>query len=254
MTSQLPPSKFGAGTTYGETGQAYALPQATPPPAAMPPTNPVNPDNYAAAPAYLTHTPDPYATTQFASATAYSSPAPPGVAPTAIGSGGGAAIAAAVLSLIGALWYGIDVVRNWDTIGYLFQSLDGLSALGLSGSVVAWAYGAIAAVIAEFVFVVLLLLGAILLLARNSAGRVMVALGSLLVVAANVYWALAAFHAVDWLDALNDDAGIHGSTGEFAATILLNTGLPGVLALVTLILAMTAAAKRWCQRVPAVIP
>ena len=245
MSSQLPPSKFGAGTTYGDTGQAYALPQSTPPPTPTPSSYPVTPDPYAG-PSYSTSTPDPYAAQRFTSPPAYSSPVSSGAAPVAMGTGGGAAIAAAILSLIGALWYGIDIVRNWGTIGYLFQSLDALSQFGSSGSVVAWAYGAIAAVVAEFAFVALLLLGAILLLARSSAGRAMVALGSLLVIAANGYWMLAAFQAVGWLNSLTYSAG---STGEFIAKILLNTGLPAVLAVATLILAMTDSAKRWCQRV-----
>ena len=249
MSSQLPPSKFGAGTTYGETGQAHALP---PTPAAAPPSYPVTPDPYAAT-AYPTPAPDPYAAPQFSAPATYSNVAPAGVAPAAVspGVGGGAAIAAAILSLIGALWYGIDVIRNWDSIRYLFQSLSQVSGLGLSGSMVAWAYGAIAAVIAEFAFVALLLLGAILLLARSSAGRVMVALGSLLVIAANVYWVLAALQAVGWLNSFSASGG---STGEFVAKILLNTGPPAVLAIVTLILAMTSSAKRWCQRVAAIGP
>lgn len=245
MSSQLPPSKFGAGTTYGDTGQAYALPQSTPPPAPTPSSYPVTPDPYAGS-SYPTSSPDPYVAQQFTAPTAYSSPVSLGTAPVAMGTGGGAALAAAILSVIGALWYGIDIVRNWSAIGYLFQSLDALSKFGSSGSVAAWAYGAIAAVVAEFAFVALLLLGAILLLARSSAGRVMVALGSLLVIAANVYWMLAALQAVGWLNSLTYGSG---STGEFVAKILLNTGLPAVLAVATLILAMTGSAKRWCQRV-----
>lgn len=252
MSNQLPPSKFGAGTTYGETGQAYALPQPTPPPAPAPPSYPATPGSYTP-PAYPTPAPDPYAAPQFSAPATYSSAAPAGVAPAAVsaGVGGGAAITAAILSLIGALWYGIDVVRNLDSIRYLFQTLDQLSGVGLPGSTVAWAYGAVAAVIAEFVFVVLLLLGGILLLTRSSAGRVMVTLGSLLVIAANVFWLLAAFQAVNWLDAFSAP-GMAGSTGAFVGKILLNTGLPAVLALVALILAMTGSAKQWCHRTAAV--
>ncbi len=257
MAGELPPSKFGAGTTYGDSGRSYPPPQAASPP---PPPPPPPPPSYAPAP-------DPYATTGYATAPpptsssapqysappAYSYPAATGAAPAARGAGGGtAAIAAAILGLIGAIWYGVDVVRSWDDIDYLFKSLDGLSNLGVSGSVAFWAYGAIAAVIAEFAFVVLLLLGGILLLARSSAGRVMVVLGSLLVIATNIYWILAAFKAVDWLNSFAGSAEVTGSTGEFLGRVLLNAGLPALLGLVTLILAMTASAKRWCQRVTAV--
>lgn len=245
MAGELPPSKFGAGTTYGDSGRSYPPPQAASPPP-PPPSYAPAPDPYATA-GYATAPPP---APQYSAPPAYSYPAATGAAPVARVAGGGtAAIAAAILGLIGAIWYGVDIVRSWDDIGYLFKSLDGLSKLGVSGSVAFWAYGAIVAVIAEFVFVVLLILGGILLLARSSAGRVMVVLGSLLVIATNIYWILAAFKAVDWLTSFAGSAEVTGSTGDFLGRILLNAGLPALLALVTLILAMSASAKRWCQRV-----
>lgn len=244
MAGKLPPSKFGAGTTYGDSGRSYPPPQAPPPP--PPPSYAPAPDPYATTGYATAPPPASYPAPQYSPPPAYSYPAATGAARVA--GGGGAAIAAAILGLIGAIWYGVDVVRSWDDIDYLFKSLDGLSKLGVSGSVAFWAYGAIAAVIAEFAFVVLLLLGGILLLARSSAGRVMVVLGSLLVIATNIYWILAAFKAVDWLNSFAGSSEVTGSTGEFLGRVLLNAGLPALLALVTLILAMTASAKRWCQR------
>lgn len=193
-------------------------------------------------PTYQTPAPDPYAATQFSAPASYSHQAQ-------VPAGGATAIAAAILSLIGALWYGIDVVRGWDGIVQLLKSLDALSSLGLSGSLTAWAYGSIASVVAQLIFVPVLLIGAILLLAHNPAGRTMVVFGSVLVIATNIFWALAAFEAIGWVNNFTESVGAgRNSGGELAARMLLNVGLPALLAVITLVLAMSASAKFWCRR------
>ena len=248
MSNQLPPSKFGAGTTYGQSGQPHALsqPVPTPPPPVAPPAYPSTqvpqtPTAYPT-PTYQTPAPDPYAATQFSAPASYSHQAQ---APA----GGASAITAAILSLIGALWYGIDVVRGWDGIVELLKSLDALSSLGLSGSLTAWAYGSIASVVAQLIFVPVLLIGGILLLTRSSAGRTMVILGSLLVIATNIFWALAAFEAIGWVNNFTEGIGAGRNVGgELAARVLLNIGVPALLAVVIVVFAMTASAKLWCRR------
>lgn len=260
MSSQLPPSKFGAGTTYGETGQAHALPTTAPPPL---PTAPAAPPQYAPAtdpyatvsyqaptapdaypvPSYPAHSPDPYASQYVMAPAGYSAPLR---APSA---GGATAIVAAILSLIGAVYYGVDTIRNWDGITMAFRSLSNLSGLNLPASLTAWVYGSAAAVIAQLVMVVLLAVGAILLFTRSAAGRMLVVFGSLLVIAANAYWAIYALQLSDWLDDFDNSTGMGGqSSGEFIGTVLLNTGLPALVAGVTLILALTASTKAWCSR------
>lgn len=247
MSNQLPPSKFGAGTTYGESGKAHSLPKTTPSPPPAPPPSPAYPStsdpyaskaNYAAPPA-----PDPYAAPSYAPApdpyAQQYAPAPAGypAAARTTNPGAGTAITAAILGLAGAVWYVVDTVRTWDGIQAVFGSLDGLSQLGLPAESLAWAYGSVAAIIAQFIVIVLLFVGAILLFNRSPGGRVSVVLGSILVIAANVYFAVYAFRITDW----GKNFG-----GDLADDILLNTALPAVLALVVLVLASSASTKAWC--------
>lgn len=259
MSSQLPPSKFGAGTTYGEPGQPHALrqtptppPSPSPPPApAAPPPYPVAPDPYGQTAAYQAPVPDAYSSTyqmpdavappQFATASSYSNPVSAGAPPLAVGTpgdSGGAAITAAILSLIGAAWYGWVVIDGWEAVKYMFSTLGQLSAMGADG----WYYGSVAAVIARCIVVPLLLLGGILLLTRSSIGRVMVILGSVLTIAVNGYETILVVRSVSNGAKLGD---------AFATTYLPQVALPLVLAIVVLVLAMSGSANRWCQRATA---
>lgn len=256
MSSQLPPSKFGAGTTYGEPGQPHALRQTpTSPPAPPPPPAPAAPSPYPATPdpygqtaAYQAPLLDPYSSTyqmpgsvappQFPTANSYSNPVSAGARSLALvtpSGSGGAAITAAILSLIGAAWYGWVIIDGLEAIKYMFSTLSQLSAMGADG----WYYGSVAAVIARCVVVPLLLLGGVLLLTRSSMGRVMVIMGSLLTIAVNGYETILVVKAVSNGTKLGD---------AFAATYLPQVALPLVLAIVVLMLAMSSSAKRWCQR------
>ncbi|OJZ64167.1 hypothetical protein BRW64_18875 [Mycolicibacterium diernhoferi] len=158
--------------------------------------------------------------------------------PIAVGTSGGIAIAAAVLSLIGAVWYAIDTIRNWDSLKYVFSALDDLSRIGLSSSATAWAYGSVASIVAQFILVALLLVGGILLIARVSAGRVLAIGGSVLVIAANAFWALYTFENLGW-----------HIGNEFAGKVLLNTGLPAVVAIIALVLLCSGSTKLWCRKI-----
>ena len=249
MTSQLPPSKFGAGTTYGQAGQSHALPQTSPPPQ---PVYPSAQDPYAASAYQAPPTPDPHSTVSYPTAATpqYSAPqlstsaSYPGSV-TSGSPGSGTAIAAAILSLIGALWYGIDVIRTWDSFQYILTSLDSLSSLGMRGADVVWGYAAVGAAVAQLVLIPLLLLGGILLLTRSSAGRTMAILGSLLVIVANVVWIIAAVR-VYTAYASYDLGG--SSVGHLIGQSLLNMGLPTLLAVVVLFLAASTGTKQWCSR------
>lgn len=253
MSNQLPPSKFGAGTTYGEAGQSHALPQTTPPsrPASVPPSYPSAPDPYAPSAYQASPTPDPHATVSYPpAATSYTPPqfaAPSYAAPVASGSpGSGTAIAAAIISLVGALWYGIDVIRTWEAFKGILTSLDALSGLGMSGGDMAWGYATVGAAIAQLVLIPMLLIGGILLLTRSPAGRMMVILGSLLVIAANTIWIIIAVRVYAAYSSY-----VYGGSGkgELVGQILLNMGVPTLLAVGALFLAASTSTKLWCQDV-----
>lgn len=253
MSNQLPPSKFGAGTTYGDTGQAHSLPQTAPPPvtpppppvAPPPPPYSVAPDPYAtaghlappsadpyAAPGQPTPVPDPYAPQYVTASAGYSIPT------RAAGTGAAIPVTAAILSLIGAVWYGIDTILNWNRVEFLFLILD--------GSPTGWQYGLVVTVIMQFIFVLLLLVGGILLLTRNSIGRVFALLGTALVVAANIYWAIATF---DFANSLDASLGTNSPVREdLVVTVLLNIGLPALLAIIAFVLLISGSTTRWCRR------
>jgi hypothetical protein len=189
--------------------------------------------------------PDPYA----GAPTQYPNPSPV-AAPLlpAAGTASGTAVTAAILCLVGALWYGVDTIRNWDKFELMFQILGNSSAFGVGDG---WAAGFLAAAIAQLVFVLLLLVGGIMLLARSSFGRGMAVLGAILVIAANGYLALAGFQTVSYLNDLAQSSGFDSVTRDDVVTsILLNTGLPALIAIVTLVLLMTSSTKQWCRRSP----
>ncbi|MGV0715511.1 hypothetical protein ABQE93_08910 [Mycolicibacterium sp. XJ662] len=193
--------------------------------------------------------PDPYAPTGYPMPTPTAQPVIPGPTYSGAGSIPGTATIAAILSLVGALWYGIDVIRGWEAIGGLLSSVGQLSSLGMDPSVTAWAYGSAASVVAQLILVPALLIGGVLLLCRISAGRAMVMFGSVLVLATNIFWAIAAFQAVGWMTNFANSVGMSRAvSGELVGMVLLNTGLPALIAVVTLILASASTTKLWCQR------
>lgn len=255
MSNQLPPSKFGAGTTYGESGQAYALPQPSPAPAPPPypaadpyaanaHQAPPAPDTYPATPHSAPAPPQYSAAPQYSSSVSYSNPMPgtvmPMVAPS--GTGGATAIIAAVVGMAGAIWYAVDAVRNWSAIQGLLTSLDSLPRMSMGGWDTVLAYGMVAATVAQLLLTPILLIGGLLLLTRNSAGRTMVVLGTALVLLANIFWAATAIRIHTMFGSYSEQSG------EFIGRLMLNIGLPLLLAIVVLVLASTSSTKQWCRR------
>ena len=64
-------------------------------------------------------------------------------------------------------------------------------------------------------------------------------LGSVLVLAANIFWAIYGFQAVG--------SYLSGS-GEYLARVLVETGPPALLAIVALVLVSRSSTKQWCRR------
>lgn len=254
MSNQLPPSKFGAGTTYGETGQAHALPKTAPPPPTTPPPPPVTPPPYSPAPDQYSMTgygtpidAAPYAATSQPPQTPY--PYAPHATPStndpvhtpAGGAGAAAPVTAAILCLIGAVWYGMDMLLNWDRVEFLFLILD--------GSPTVWQYGLVATVFMQCAFTILLLIGGILLLTRNSVGRVLALLGTVLVVVANIVWTVSTFDFANSMDAMADRLATSSPVrDDLVVSVLLHTGLPTLLAVITFGLLLSGSTARWCRR------
>jgi hypothetical protein len=314
VTDQLPPSKFGAGTTYGSSGQPQAPQPAAPPPAfpSAPPPAPYGggayqpaPDPYAA-PAYPTApavdpyaagayqpAPDPYAApayptapavvpfanTQFAPPAQPANPPAPGSGPslgTFLSSGKGAPMTAGILGIVAGLWTLFTIVQMWDGVKMVFKLSK--HASHLPGSASSWAYLTLAATVAEFVAVPLLLFGGFLLLQRNPLSSKLITYGAGTVVAANLVLSIginkvsnAALNAVGQVNTLMNKAGdvlginpsktrqftgqlsgavtdkISSVSGEF---IFFNMVIPALLVIVAVILVRSVATKLWVQSNP----
>ena len=151
MDGQLPPSKFGRGYTYGGKDQSPTSPQGVSPttsPGAQPPPATFDGAGYQSPPPAHTPYAPPSATQPYDLTTPYQpTPIPPidpytgarATVPTwsaapqqpvpgsgaAVGgflsSGEGAPKAAAILSIVGALWAAVTVVQRWDQIKALFK-------------------------------------------------------------------------------------------------------------------------------------
>jgi hypothetical protein len=233
MTGQLPPSKFGAGYTYGGKDQPRSNPQPAPPP---PYPSPPPPTGYggggfqappSARSAYGGPTPqqttpapsaDRYGAGQF-TAPAYPAASQPGYgtggSPATFLSGGkGAPLAAAILSIVGGLWAGVTVVERWDQIKYLFKASKYVSHLP-SGS--GWYYLVMAATVAEILAIPLLIAGGALLWQRNPIGSKVAIAGNGVVVAANLILAVAINKVASTLTgAVNNVDNVLKHVGGFA--------------------------------------
>lgn len=251
MGAELPPSKFGAGVTYGGDAQPVPTPTTAPNPmthASALPAPPPDPVGYA--PTYPVQSPTPQIA-GYASAPAY--PAAYPMKQQYAGSGG-TAITAAVLSFIGVLYNGFYAALG-------AASLVGLAALTSSPGTSAIDGGTVAgAVVLDILMTlgpILLLIGGIQLLRHRIGGRRMIVTGCVLTIATQVAWALALFGLFEL------GSGIIGSTGTpdgtafsqsfhtVATTQLLITSAPALGAIVTIVLALTPATRRWCRPVPA---
>ena len=252
MSDQLPPSRFGAGYTYGGEGQAQPQPQ---PPRVEPTTYPTapaydsvyDPHGYGAAyaqpssppPAPLSPYPNPYAPTP--------QTAPyPGVGTA--NQGGGTAITAALLSFVGAAWHGLAAISSVTVLAGVVSSMSVLRSLGsaLPSWVIPWLIGT---TIAQILAPLLLLIGGIQLI-RRSGGRGTITVGCLLVLVLKAIDLLVLYSASVWISSFTNYVGGQSSASDLAPALvqsgLVSVGLPALLAIITMILANAASTKRWC--------
>jgi hypothetical protein len=190
MSNQLPPSKFGAGYTYGgdQPEPTQRIQQPPPPPSYDPGSG------NAPTTAYPTYPqgPDPYAGGQYGQPTAqyapppqygqapqqYSAPAP-GYQPGPSGSGGGAI--AGSLAIIAGLANAAWAIPLYFYLGKATRSTSDILTGGSSSG--PWqAKFTIYSAFAQTAFGVLLLIGGMLLLAHKGSGKVLAALSSFVVV------------------------------------------------------------------------
>lgn len=233
VTESLPPSKFGAGYSYGDDlGASPQVPaqQVTPPATAYPSAAPAYPAPAYPAPAY----PPP--------APAYPSAAP---APGYPGAGypmvprpsGGTAIAAGILALLIGLSRGFSAFESFSTLDMMSGSIYG--GYGASGDFKA--YLTITG-IAGAVTALMLIVGAIMLFARSSAGRGLVVFGGIIALieqAGIVIYLMVQLGNVEYFFK-GLFAGLFG-----IATISAAIGL--VIVILMIFLASSGSTKRWCQ-------
>ncbi|TDO15168.1 hypothetical protein EV580_3310 [Mycobacterium sp. BK086] len=238
MTDQLPPSKFGAGYTYG--GSASASPPSPSPvnPATFPNPVPPPPTQYGTTAA---STPD----------VAYGAPVTQFL-PAAARVSGGTAIAAGVLALV------IGAYRAFATYAYFAT----VAMLGDAGS----SYAAVrdmrnyatAAGVISAIGTLALVVGAIRLFNRGLGGRGLITMGCLIAIADVV---LMWISVMGWVESLFGSGSIFGeqglniSTGDVLAEafsrqgpsivihLLVTIGIP----LLTIVLAFSKSTRRWCE-------
>lgn len=229
MTDPLPPSKFGAGYTYGGNDRNSQVPPAAPAPPVPLPAAPATYQQPAATypqPAYAT--PQPVAPFPYG---------PPGASQYPGGSASGAtAIMAAILALLGGAlraYYSVDLVKG---LIYLAK-LSGPVGLYVDKSAFIWS---VVFAVASLVATAALLIGGIMLLSRKRAGRTLVAIGAFLVIGEAVLTRLAAA-------AFLQSAGLTGAPLDLGATtavaVVISIGLP----ILTLAFALAPSTKRWCR-------
>lgn len=168
MSSQLPPSRFGAGYTYGGPPEAQPQPQPPPPPSAYQ-SNPY--DTTQVAPPAMTYP----ATGQ------YSDPYPQQAPlPAATGAGGAAVTGGLLACLAGLAHIGwpIKFLYQLNQHSLLFKVTD-LFNHGFKP----WMIGSS---IAQIVFGALLLIGGILLMSRRASGRSVVGISAIVLLVVNV--------------------------------------------------------------------
>ncbi len=229
MMDSLPPSKFGAGYTYGGNDAAAQTPSPAPPPYTPPaPTYPQStPPSYSQPPAYAPPPP---------TATPYQYGAMGGGQYAGSASGATAIIAGILALLLGAFraYTSIDLVKGL----IMLAKLSGPVGMYMDKSVYFWS---IAYAVASILVTALLLLGGIVLLSRGRPGRTMIIFGTLLILGeAILTWAAATI----FLQA----AGMFGGGAwDLGATtfvaFMIFAGVPAV----TLVLALLPSTKKWCR-------
>lgn len=231
----MPPSKFGAGYTYGggpvqpsTPAPSYSQPVAPPVP---PPPTPTPSIHYPTIAPVSAPEPTP------PPAPVYTAPVI-GHAPSA---SGGAAIAAGVLALL------LGAYQVWQTISsFLMLSLFTVStsSLGDFGQLktiaTISAFASLAATLA-------LILGGILLLCRKTAGRGFIVAGCLIVIIVNV---LTTGLYLQWWGNAFGDASDHlaiSDLGSDAGALIVAVAINAAVPLLTMVLALLKSTKRWCQ-------
>jgi len=263
MGTELPPSKFGAGYTYGGGADAVPAPAPVPPAPTQPAFAPTpTPDPFTHAQAYSTAQPDPvgYApvppTTVAAPPTAYAAtPAYPVGYPMKqqYAGSGGTAITASVLSFIGVLWNGTYAFMGVMALIGLTVAASSPHSYGNDGGMMGIA---IALSIVMVLGPIILLIGGIQLLMHKRGGRWSIVIGSLLSAVGPAAFLLAMFGV---FKALSTAAGTMGATegasasrgfSQMADTFLLINGAPLLITALTIILALVPATRRWCEPAP----
>lgn len=227
MNDKLPPSKFGAGYTYGgppnPSGGGPSTPSGPPLPTGSPPPAPATYQNRQTAGHYAL---------------------PPGVSisPTTPGHtfpspSSATAIAAAVLGLV------IAVQCGWSAVS-AFQTLSWIASFGLGEhNAYIVGTGTVSAISAA-----LLALGSILLLSRVLAGRLMVSLGCLGAIGIQIVGWIYSYTLVGRFSAVLDlGSNVSGLLSTASALGLLIAGLSLLLPCAALLLALSGSTRRWCE-------
>ncbi len=239
----MPPSKFGAGYTYGggpaqpsapapsysqpapPTPPSYSQPVAPPAPPPLPPLPPTPSISYPTIAPVTAPEPTP------APAPVYTAPVI-GYQPS---SSGATAITAGVLALL------LGAYQVWQTIS-AFAALSVFSAFGeLIGD-----YGRIKTLATISAFASLaatlaLILGGILLLCRKSAGRGFIAAGCLVVI---IFTVLTVGLLLDWFGSTFSISQLDVPT---ATVLVMNVAVGAAVPILTMVLALLGSTKRWCQ-------
>lgn len=229
MTANLPPSKFGAGYTFGEDPLVSRIPP-----------KPVRPLSPAPEPAYsaAVSTPAmPFVGVPVAPAiSASAGPVATGHLP-ALPASGGTAITAAVFALLMGLYSGFEAFGRFSLLALLSGASSYQGASSFNTYLTAVAVASAASALA-------LIIGAILLLTRKSAGRGLIAVGCLIVIVETVVSAAAVY---GFIKSFADGLGLQGSWSgdDVWYAVSVGVGLAGPL--LTLILVLLGSTRRWCQ-------
>ncbi len=244
---------LAAGLFFGGVGLRVHQAVPVPPPAAGPGATPQSfpPFTTPAGPNPANTPPSPPGQPNW-SGGAHGSSWPPPTGPQvpypALTGGGGTAVAAAVLSFIGTLWFGIVAKDAAKVLAAVGQMMDSLSHLGLK---VGWPfYAAIGLSVVQIAIPILLLIGGIQLLSRRLAGRRTVAWGCALLLALSAFYFLTFVGAAEWLSTWT--AGIGYRAGFGVSSVFAEAGLrwvaaPAVFAVVTMICALSPSTRQWCR-------
>ncbi|OKH81030.1 hypothetical protein EB75_18650 [Mycobacterium sp. ST-F2] len=268
MGTELPPSKFGAGYTYGGTAEpepSSFAPATTPPGFYTPPAARPAPADYAPP---TSSSPGPVATSQgfYTPAAAQppvsgfpqpaSSPAtgyPVGYPVKQQYAGpGGTAITAAVLSFIGVVYNGTYAVIGAASLaGLILMATSSPQPIGDDGTIALTAALGVVSTIGP----ILLLIGGIKLLRHRLRGRQMIVAGCLLTIAVQLFWTLGIYGFMrigsGFIGSLGTEEASSAShtLNSYAAMTMLFNLLPAIGAVVTMAFALAPATRRWCEPV-----